>query len=234
MSLRPEVLDAMVEAGCTAAQIAAAVKAALLAEAADADEKQAAKRENNRERQRRFKDRKRAAVTGGNAGNAGNALITPNNAGNASPPLNDPQHSSSRPESSLNPTPPIIPPAHRTDWPKDGFDRFWAVFPRKQSRKDALKAWEKIGKAGRVPFGEIMAGLERYLASGPDPQFVPHPSTWLNGERWADQVLPRSRHATGPPARRTVQDVAREAHEEMMRNEARSSPVPALPSPGRW
>lgn len=33
---------------------------------------------------------------------------------------------------------------------------------------------------------QIMAGLAAHRFSD-DPQYVPHPSTWLNGERWADQ-----------------------------------------------
>ena len=59
MSLRPEVIDAMVAAGCTAEQIAAAVKADMAASMAIERERQAAKREANRIRQQRKRERDR-------------------------------------------------------------------------------------------------------------------------------------------------------------------------------
>lgn len=64
MSLPHAVLDAMLEAGCTAEQIVAAVKAASVAEEAS----RASKRAGNAERQRRFKAKNK--VTSDNAGNA--------------------------------------------------------------------------------------------------------------------------------------------------------------------
>lgn len=65
--IRPEVLDAMLAAGCTAEQIVAAVKA----DAAADELRKASKRENNAERQRRFKAKRRAAaITQDNADNA--------------------------------------------------------------------------------------------------------------------------------------------------------------------
>lgn len=66
----PAVLDAMVDSGCSAEQIAAVVKAAL----ASCDERKAAKRANNAERQRRFRER-----------NADNALRGVTNAQKVSP-----------------------------------------------------------------------------------------------------------------------------------------------------
>ena len=38
-----------------------------------------------------------------------------------------------------------------------------------------------------------------------DPRFIPHPATWLNGERWRDEEIERGHFArratgrTGPP-----------------------------------
>ena len=41
-------------------------------------------------------------------------------------------------------------------------------------------------------FREILAGLERHRNSEQwvkdDGRFIPHPTTWLNGERWKDEV----------------------------------------------
>ncbi len=68
MSLSNAVIDAMLAAGCTAEQLAAAMKAANAENEARAERKRA----NNAERQRRFKARQRAADDGQD--NAGNAL----------------------------------------------------------------------------------------------------------------------------------------------------------------
>lgn len=65
MSLSAAVIDAMVAAGCTAEQLAAAMKAAMV----DAEERRERKRAGNAERQRRFKA-KGKEVTRDNAGNA--------------------------------------------------------------------------------------------------------------------------------------------------------------------
>jgi hypothetical protein len=67
MSLSAAVIDAMIAAGCTAEQLGAAVKADL----ADAEARKEAKRENNAERQRRFRARRKGRkVTARNADNA--------------------------------------------------------------------------------------------------------------------------------------------------------------------
>ena len=65
MTIKPEVLDALLAAGATAEMIVAAVKADLASEA----ERVERRRDNNAERQRRFKA-KNKQVTEDNAGNA--------------------------------------------------------------------------------------------------------------------------------------------------------------------
>lgn len=66
MSLSAAVIDAMVAAGCTAEQLAAAMKADL----SDQEARKESKRANNAERQRRFKSRRRGEAVDDNAGNA--------------------------------------------------------------------------------------------------------------------------------------------------------------------
>lgn len=67
MSLSAAVIDAMIAAGCTAEQLGAAMKADL----ADGEARKEAKRENNAERQRRFRDRRKGRkITARNADNA--------------------------------------------------------------------------------------------------------------------------------------------------------------------
>lgn len=69
----------------------------------------------------------------------------------------------------------------------DAFEAFWNAYPRKVGRGAARKAW---GKASAIATtGEIMVGLQRYKESliGKDAQFIAHPSTWLNQQRWLDE-----------------------------------------------
>lgn len=72
------------------------------------------------------------------------------------------------------------------------FDRFWAIYPRKEGKGKAEAAFTKALRSATD--AEIMAGLEAQLpkmrakiASG-EAQYVPMPATWLNGKRWADEV----------------------------------------------
>ena len=89
-----------------------------------------------------------------------------------------------------------------SDWPKDYREQFWAKYPRKQSKKPAFKALDRIRKSGEVEFFKLMAGIEKIPIG--DPQFVPHPATWLNAARWDDEVIPGGVNGSGRP--RPLQD----------------------------
>jgi hypothetical protein len=66
------------------------------------------------------------------------------------------------------------------------FDEFWNKYPRKIAKGAARRMYERALKV--ATHDEIVAGLEELIANLPaDPQFIPHASTWLNGERWADE-----------------------------------------------
>ena len=70
------------------------------------------------------------------------------------------------------------------------FEEFWNVYPRKVSKRAALKAFESA--LARSSFDEILAGAIRFGNDRnlPEPEFIPHPTTWLNGDRWLDGPLP--------------------------------------------
>lgn len=71
------------------------------------------------------------------------------------------------------------------------FDIFWSMYPRKESKKKALAAWLKIAPDAKLN-DAIIKGLQKYLTCEQwvkdDGRFIPHPTTWLNGERWLDEV----------------------------------------------
>jgi hypothetical protein len=74
--------------------------------------------------------------------------------------------------------------------PCEGFDDFWKAYPRKIGKGQARKAWKAAAK--KAPPGEIVAALavqaKRWQQEGRSPEYIPHPTTWLNGERWADEI----------------------------------------------
>lgn len=71
------------------------------------------------------------------------------------------------------------------------FDAFWAEYPKKADKKAARRAWGKIRNLCKVYPG-IMDALRRQKESPgwtkDGGQFIPNPSTWINGERWNDEA----------------------------------------------
>jgi hypothetical protein len=69
------------------------------------------------------------------------------------------------------------------------FDRFWEIYPRKVSKGTARKAWEQTASI-RPPIDRLLKAVivaratEQWRKDG--GQYVPHPATWLRGERWED------------------------------------------------
>jgi hypothetical protein len=92
------------------------------------------------------------------------------------------------------------------------FNKFWAIYPRKKGKGQAIKAFEKA--LLKTDLETILAGVEAYKEYEDmyDPQFIAHPTTWLNGERWDDEhegarVVLRSPYVGG------VRDWVRDMHE---------------------
>ena len=64
------------------------------------------------------------------------------------------------------------------------FKDFWDAYPRKTAKGSAEKAWAKA--ILRTTGSEIIQIVKR-VKWPDDPEFVPHPSTWLNQRRWEDE-----------------------------------------------
>lgn len=71
----------------------------------------------------------------------------------------------------------------------DGFAEFWAEYPRKVKKDKALAAWKR--KRCAAIREEIMLALAmqktwpQWLKKA--GQFIPHPTTWLNGGEWQNE-----------------------------------------------
>lgn len=66
------------------------------------------------------------------------------------------------------------------------FELFWKAYPRRIGKGAARAAFEKAFK--KTDIGTILEAVVVYANSPslPELQFVPHPATWLNQERWSD------------------------------------------------
>ena len=63
----------------------------------------------------------------------------------------------------------------------DAFYEFWCEYPRPEGKAAARRAYARAVR--RATPAEILEGLRRYRFS-PDIQFQPHPTTWLNQDRF--------------------------------------------------
>lgn len=70
----------------------------------------------------------------------------------------------------------------------DQFEQFWSTCPRKTAKGAARKAWLKAIKTATP--AQIIEGMKVYAkqVTGTEQQFIAHPATWLNGERWLDDT----------------------------------------------
>lgn len=69
------------------------------------------------------------------------------------------------------------------------FGIFWAHYPKRVAKKDAEKAWKKLTSEQKQ---KAMEALPKHVEFWAESEFIPHPATWLNGERWEDE-LPEKR-----------------------------------------
>lgn len=72
----------------------------------------------------------------------------------------------------------------------DSFERFWKIYPKKKSKNDAWKAWQKI-KPDLALVATILEAIE-HQRTWPEwtkdhGQYVPNPASWLNAGRWTDE-----------------------------------------------
>lgn len=105
----------------------------------------------------------------------------------------DPESVTHETEGREDTTPPN-PPAKKAD-SGTGFDAFWAAYPKKQDKQNALKAWKKLAPGAEIQ-RNIIKALQAQRASPQwqkdGGQFIPLPSTWLNGRRWEDEETPQA------------------------------------------
>ena len=104
--------------------------------------------------------------------------------------------------------PPIIPPEGEKK--KTDFDLFWEAYPNKKGKGAARKAFENAIKKG-VTSDVLIDAVNRQRRGAQwtkdNGQYIPHPATWLNQERWEDE--PDFTPVDNSPQRQTYNPHAR-------------------------
>lgn len=78
----------------------------------------------------------------------------------------------------------------------DDFQAFWAAYPRREAKFNAMKAYEKARRFASAE--DILAGVERYKQHMPDEkQYRPLPASFLNAGRWMDEYEDQPRQTRG-------------------------------------
>lgn len=67
------------------------------------------------------------------------------------------------------------------------FDDFWKAYPHHIAKRAALRAWEKLSADEREAAMKAIP-LHRSKWAQLGWYTPPHPSSWLNGARWEDEL----------------------------------------------
>ena len=84
-----------------------------------------------------------------------------------------------------------LTPLKKGDVLLTSFERFWKEYPKKRSKGQAEKAWQKIKPSERL-VEEIIQAVQRATTSADwqkdDGRYIPYPATWLNAKGWEDEI----------------------------------------------
>lgn len=72
----------------------------------------------------------------------------------------------------------------------EAFEIFWAGYPRKDDRKAAIRAWDKLKPDKplcRVMYAALLRQKESKQWTRDNGRYIPMFPTWINGRRWEDQ-----------------------------------------------
>ena len=83
-----------------------------------------------------------------------------------------------------------IPPKSPKGYSEE-FDKFWKAYPRSDAKQDAYKAFPKALK--KTTLDTLLKSLEVFKNTESwqrdNGKYIPYASTWLNGERWLDNLV---------------------------------------------
>jgi len=80
------------------------------------------------------------------------------------------------------------------------FEQFWQQYPKKVGKLTAKRSWEKLSQENQQKALEAIVEHRKYwTAKGTEWEFIPHASTWLNQERFEDELVIEQKENKRPP-----------------------------------
>lgn len=70
------------------------------------------------------------------------------------------------------------------------FEMFWESYPKKVGKMKAQESWQKnkLEAIGEKIVSDVLDRAKRH-AQWQDKQFIPYPATYLNQQRWTDEII---------------------------------------------
>lgn len=88
----------------------------------------------------------------------------------------------------------------------EGFESFWQLYPRKVGMAAAMRAFGKLTTAQvRMAIDALPKHVRLWHSRGTEKEFLPHASSWLNGQRWSDELESGPRSLPAKPLSNTAQ-----------------------------
>ena len=73
----------------------------------------------------------------------------------------------------------------------EGFDFFYSLYPRHESKATARKAWNKLNPSAelqKIMLETLMKQKKSEQWNRDNGKFIPYPATWINQRRWEDEI----------------------------------------------
>jgi hypothetical protein len=89
----------------------------------------------------------------------------------------------------------------------DGFAAFWLAYPRHVGKAKAEKAWAVLKPNPELQATILLAiDVQRRTDqwTRDSGAYIPHPTTWLHGRRWEDEIATPQLHTRAAPPTTTA------------------------------
>ena len=82
----------------------------------------------------------------------------------------------------------VVPITDVTADDQPTFADFWLLYPKRVARLDAERAWKRLSLAQHVEALTALVVWRAHWVADGRLQYAPHAATWLNGQRWTDEL----------------------------------------------
>lgn len=82
----------------------------------------------------------------------------------------------------------------------DRFKKFWEVYPKKTSKRDAIGAWVKMAPDKEL-FSVIIASIVAHKFKSEqwqNKQYIPYPGSFIRGRMWDNEIIEKTPEKTAP------------------------------------